>query len=79
MERELTQIETLSLRDYIDKEMTRLQQECLELFEDATNNLTEIMSHTAKLVILQDIAYQLEYGFIVKIGNTSLKHHLTKP
>jgi len=76
---ELTQIETLSLRDYIDKKMTTLQQECTELFEDAVNNLSEIMSHAAQLIVLQEIAYRLEYGFITEIGNTDLKHHLTKP
>ena len=79
---ELTQIETLSLRDYIDKEMTKLHQEELGLFEgnteDVMSRLTDIMSNNSQLIALQEIAYRLEYGFIVEIGNTDLKHHLVK-
>ncbi len=83
MEPELTQIETLSLRDYIDKEMTNLSHKSIEMLEMETevimDNMTEIMSITSKLIALQDIAYRLEYGFITEIGNTSLKDHLVKP
>lgn len=86
METELKQIETLSLRDYIDKEMTKLHKETLELFSDtpdtpmdAVNNMTVIMNRSSKLVALQEIAYRLEYGFIVEMGDTSLKHHLGQP
>jgi len=80
METELTQIETLSLKDYINKEMAKLNQECQELFGDDSkctmNNMVEIATNIAKLVSLQEIAYRLEYGFITEIGKTSLKHHL---
>ena len=80
MAEELTQIETLTLRDYIDKEMTKFRQEALELLNNAPgqvmNDLPEVMSKTSVLIMLQDIAYRLEYGFITEIGKTSLKHHL---
>ena len=78
MSTELTQIETLSLRDYIDKEMTKLHQETMELYKDAMNNVIEIMEHQCQLIALQEIAYRLEYGFIIEIGKTDLKHHLVK-
>ncbi len=82
MAKELIQIETLSLRDYIDQEMTKMRTEVLnELskpIEQAMESLTETMSKTSRLIALQDIAYRLEYGFITEIGKTSLKHHLTE-
>ena len=82
MPSELPQIETLSLRDYIDKEMTKLHQETLSELskptEQVIENMTETMNKTSHLVALQDIAYRLEYGFITEIGKTSLKHHLAQ-
>ena len=82
MEQELKQIETLTLRDYIDKEMSKLHQESMEIFAMATeqvmDKVADLISKTARLVILQEIAYRLEYGFITEIGKTSLKHHLVK-
>jgi len=80
MEEVLTQIETLSLTDYIDNEMTKLYQECQDLFqgntEEVLSRMTEIMERNYQLIALQEIAYRLEYGFITEIGKTSLKHHL---
>lgn len=77
---ELKQIETMSLRDYIDKEMTRLHQEVLEIGrrnEGCTiEYLESLLDRTCKLEALQEIAYRLEYGFITKIGSKSLKGHL---
>jgi len=78
MSQELLQIETLTLKDYIDKQMTKLHRETLELYKDAMNNMIEIMEHQCQLIALQEIAYRLEYGFIVEIGSASLKHHLAK-
>lgn len=79
---ELKQIETLSLRDYIDKEMTKFHQEVMDIYAKGTQyamaNITEIMSRTSYLITLQEIAYRLEYGYIVEIGNKDLKHHLVK-
>lgn len=80
MAKELTQIETLTLRDYIDKEMTQLRHKALDELskptEQMVENIAETMSKTSKLIILQEIAYRLEYGYITEIGSTSLKHHL---
>jgi hypothetical protein len=69
---ELKQIKTMSLRDYIDKEITKLHQETIE-------ELSRPMNKTSRLVALQEIAYRLEYGFITEIGTKSLKEHLAKP
>ena len=83
MEQELTQIETLTLRDYIDKEMTKLHKKTLNELSEPTEqimaNMSEIISKTSRLIVLQEIAYRLEYGFITEIGKTSLKHHLVQP
>ena len=83
MTSELTQIETLTLRDYIDQEMTKLRKEVLgELSmptEQVMENITETMSKTSQLIALQEIVYRLEYGFIIEMGNTSLKKHLADP
>ena len=80
---ELKQIETMTLRNYIDQEMTKLRTETLDglsmPMEQVMENMTEIMNKTARLIALQEIAYRLEYGFIVEMGNTSLKKHLTEP
>ena len=82
---QLTQIETLSLREYLDKEMTRLRVVNLERLDKLNNSsgnpddrelLLKIMCDNARGVILQEIAHRLEYGFITEIGKTSLKHHL---
>ena len=82
MENELVQTETLTLRDYIDQEMTKLHTETLNGLsmptEQVMKNMTKIMNKTARLIALQEIAYRLEYGFITEIGKTSLKHHLSK-
>lgn len=80
MKQELTQTETLTLRDYIDKEMTKLHEHCLGLFQDddAEDNLSDIMCENARMIALQEIVYRLEYGFITEIGDTSLKHHLPR-
>lgn len=78
MAKELTQIKTLSLRDYLDEEITKLHQECMELFDGEIDNLSGIQSNCARLVALQEITYRLEYGFITEIGNKSLKHHLAR-
>jgi len=76
----LVQIETLTLRDYINKEMAKLRKHCLGLFrvDNSEENLTKIMCENARMIALQEIAYRLEYGFITEIGKTSLKHHLVK-
>ena len=80
MGQELTQTETLTLRDYINKEMTKLHNHCLGLFEaeNTEDNLPDIMCENARMIALQEIAYRLEYGYITEIGKTSLKHHLPK-
>ena len=80
---ELKQIETMSLRDFIHREMTKLCQTSEEIFtlnvEEILNRITELHSVLSQLEMLQEIAYRLEYGFITEIGNTSLKEHLVKP
>ena len=77
---ELKQIETLSLREYINRELTELQGVCLENL--SSPNFEDIMLDTlcanARCIALQNIVYRLEYGFITEIGDTSLKHHLPK-
>jgi hypothetical protein len=77
---DLKPIETLTLRDYIDKTIGELRAECLQLFRDdrGAENIAEIMCKNARMVILQEIAYRLEYGFITEIGDTSLKHRLSQ-
>ena len=76
----LTQIETLSLRDYIDKEITKLSALCIERLKNELTQkiLLDIMGDNARCIALREIAYLLEYRFITEIGNTSLKHHLVK-
>lgn len=80
---ELKQIKTTTLRDYIHEEMAELHSDVgCELNKSpitVMNNLTDIMHKTSMLIALQEIAYRLEYGYIIEIGNTSLKEHLTKP
>jgi len=79
----LEQIKTLTLRDYIHEKMTKLHNEGLELLgkdsEDLDKNFLQIVNNNCQLIALQDIAYRLEFGFIVEIGNKSLKEHLAKP
>ena len=76
----IVEIETLSLRDYIDKEMTKLRSSCLEGFKDPNTRerLPEIMCDNARNIALQEIAFRLEYGFITEIGTTDLKNHLPR-
>ena len=80
---ELQQIETMTLTEYIDKEMTKLKREAITLLElpteQAIAHIKETMGKTARLIALQEIAYRIEYGFITEMGDTSLKIHLTKP
>ena len=76
--KEVTQIETLTLRDYIDKEMTKHRNSCLEILggEASEGAMLKVLCENARNVALQEMAYRLEYGFITEIGHTSLKHHL---
>lgn len=80
---ELKQIETMSLRDFIHQETTRLHHECDKIFAMSPakilDSVTALHGNITKLVILQEIAYRLEYEFITEIGNTSLKEHLVEP
>lgn len=77
---ELKQIETLTLRDFIHQEITKHHQKALEMLgantEQVMESLPEIISKTSELIILQEIAYRLEYGFITEIGDRDLKEHL---
>ena len=79
----LKQIETMTLRDFIHQEMTKLHTEVLEFFQDdleeILSNMIEIMHKNSQLIILQEIAYRLEFGFITEIGTKSLKEHLAEP
>ena len=72
------EIETLSLRDYIDKEIARLQASCLKRCTGPVTqeSLLEMINENSQCIALQEIAYRLEFGFITEIGKTSLKHLL---
>lgn len=79
----LEQIKTMSLRDFIHQEMTKLHDEAIDILNspsiDTFNAGTKALENVNKLIVFQEIAYRLEYGFITEIGNRSLKEHLEEP
>ena len=75
---QIEQIKTMTLRDYLSDEMSKLNSEAAAMFQTRPIDI-KLLGVTARLCALQEIIYRLEYGFIEEIGSKDLKEWLAKP